>query len=126
MARLEWENGAVFIVKTDKPLALHVPIAREMMAAFSTFQQTVDYINFECRLSTPIDGSPSFSYAFLHRDGRQWMQTLIVDNPNDPKMNFNFPNQWRLSEFASHRRIRDLCVVLIRDYGLSELTVTRQ
>ncbi len=127
MARLEWANGngTVFIVKTAKAVEFHLPVAREMMTAFSQFQRTVDYVNFECQVSEPINGDPAFSYSFMHRDGRPWTQTLIIDNPNDPLMIFDFTSQWRLSEFVSHRRIRDLCAVLIRDYGLTELTVTR-
>ncbi len=125
MARLEWENEATFVVKTAKALAFHVPVAREMAAAFSSFQRTINYANFECRAIAPIDGQPAFSYSFVHRDGRQWTQTLIIDNPNDPLMVFDFTSQWRLSEFVSHRRVRDLCAILIRDYGWTELTVTR-
>lgn len=57
-----------------------------------------------------------FEYKINCADGRIWKQTITFDISRDPSMTFNVNDNWRLSEFANQRALRDTFVQLVNDY----------
>ncbi len=126
MALLEWEgHGKQIVLRTDKPLYMNLPPMPEIISAISEFEARIDYTAFECVAAEPIDGHPAWDYCFTHRDDRRWIQKLIINSSSDPAMTFTVTDQWRLTEFKAHRRLRDVCVLLISRYGLTEFEIVR-
>lgn len=75
------------------------------------------------RVWLPV-GATAFTYRIELKDGRVWSQTLEFDSAADPKMTFDVPNQWRLSEFQLQRSIRDQIVAIVPALGITEIRWT--
>lgn len=58
----------------------------------------------------------AYTYKIVAIDLRIWKQTLTFDIENDPQMNFNVADNWRLSEFSRQRYLRDMCVIFSNLY----------
>ncbi len=126
MALIEWEgHGKQIILRTDKPLFINLPPVPDIISAISEFEAMVDYTSFECVAAAPVDGHSAWDYRFTHRDGRKWIQKIIINSMTDPAMTFTITDQWKLSEFKTARRLRDECVLLISRYGLTEFEIVR-
>ncbi len=126
MALIEWEGqGKQIILRTDKPLYMNLPPLPDIVLVLSEFEAMIDYTSFECVVAEPVDGHSAWDYRFTHRDGRKWIQKIIINSSTDPAMTFSITDQWRLSEFKAHRRLRDVCVLLISRFGLTEFEIVR-
>src|SRR3990167_6986550 len=65
----------------------------------------------------------TYRYRFEAVGGRVWQQLLHVPVTGDPTMTFSVTDYWSLSEFASHRDVRDAVVALIQSERLVAVTV---
>jgi hypothetical protein len=70
-----------------------------------------------------VDGV--YKLTNTHSDGRKWKQDIMLGEPPDPDptMTFNVGDQWRLSEFATFRVVRDHLIALVIKYGLTDCDV---
>ena len=126
MALIEWEgHGKQIVLRTNKPLFMNLPPLPAIISALSEFEAMIDYTSFECVTAADVGGHSAWDYCFTHRDTRKWAQKIIINSTIDPAMTFSVVDQWRLSEFKSHRRLRDVCVLLIARYGLTEFEIIR-
>ena len=66
--------------------------------------------------------STSYDYS-ISAPGRSWSQVIRIPVGAEADMNFDVPDFWRLSEFSKQRDIRDLLILLVRDFGLSHAKV---
>lgn len=64
-----------------------------------------------------------FKYEIKLRDGRKWTQTVIFSKAEptpgedeDPMMSFNVSDDWKLTEFSSHRQVRKAVLSLRNAY----------
>lgn len=66
-----------------------------------------------------------YKYEWKAADGRKWTQTIdFADSTTDPKMNFDVPDFFRLSEFEKHREVRAALVALIPKHTIIKFEVT--
>lgn len=102
-------NQAVLVDALDRLQKVHarVPLTKFTFRADNGTPATDDYI-----------------YRFDAVDGRIWRQTLIFDDPVNPRMTFNVADPgWRLDEFSVQRAVRDQIVELHRLFGMTRLVV---
>jgi hypothetical protein len=55
---------------------------------------------------------------------RSWNQVIQIPPSVEATMSFDVPSFWKLSEFSLQRPIRDLLITLVREFQLSECSVT--
>lgn len=65
------------------------------------------------------------NYSFETNDDRSWNQTLIFDQfpDSNPKQTFNITDQFRLTEFAPQRSVRDLIIQMYNNFGLVSIEI---
>ncbi len=67
--------------------------------------------------------SNEYFYVITLTDLRKWKQDIFMNLGNEPTMTFNVSDQWKLSEFALQRDIRDLVIDLIIRFDLTKFEV---
>ena len=89
-------------------MQLNDPIIVAIVRDVSTLNASVPLARFHFQRSSPL----VYEYEFLATDGRRWTQIITFAGADDldPQMTFDAPQAWRLSEFSSHRGLRDRCV----------------
>ncbi len=72
-----------------------------------------------------VDATEVFTYRFRASDGREWKQTIdFTASATDPVMTFDVSPGWKLTEFSSHRSVRDLAVKIHGRTTLAALRAT--
>ena len=64
-----------------------------------------------------------YTYEFEATDGRKWSQRI---NPSFGTMNFDVTDYWKVSEFETHRAVRDKIIFCVQRLELYDLDVTWQ
>jgi hypothetical protein len=64
-----------------------------------------------------------FKYEVKAEDGKEWLQTINI-NPSSSSMNFDVEDFWTLTEFAPHRPVRDICIIIARELTVSKIEMT--
>lgn len=64
-----------------------------------------------------------YKYKLKTKDNRVWKQTLTFapENQTDPYMTFDVVDGFKLSEFKSHRDIRESIVSLTKRFGITKI-----
>lgn len=66
-----------------------------------------------------------WEYSYSTVDGREWHQHLFFDSdPMDPGQTFDVSDQFKVSEFANHRPLREHVVELHNEIGLTNFEAT--
>lgn len=68
-------------------------------------------------------GGGVFLYKINAADGRIWKQRLR-SLFSGTEMDFTVNDYWKITEFAPHRRVRDLVVDLVVNYNVTKIEVT--
>lgn len=60
-----------------------------------------------------------WEYRIKSRDGRVWVQTMILNPGEEALISFNTSAQWKSSELSDHRSLREYLVGMVETYGLT-------
>lgn len=85
-------------------------IAKELVDVSELFIASVPLVKFRFEQK---ENNLDYEYRIWLDDGRQWRQLISFfdNNPDtDPKMTFDVSQPWKLSEFVSHRDLRNLMI----------------
>ena len=96
-------------------------VARELVFNFVLFDEKSPVA--EWVMGPEHNGA--YPYEITLTDGRKWKQEVIFDAGNltaEPHMTFDVKDEWRVSEFAAHRPIRDIVVRMVQRHGLKSLS----
>lgn len=118
------KQRTVLIVADDiSALDIDHPITAEVLAQFRIMNSVVALDRFDFRLQEP-SSPPTYDYEIEATDGRTWSQIVTFDVPSDPMQTFDVPPPgWRLSEFTTQRRVRDLMVTAASTLGLRRFRI---
>ena len=100
------------------------PFPPDISKDFGTFIKNIRELDEKVQLASfELKKKPDgkYSYEFKAKDNREWKQIIKMDDPNDPLMNLDVSDFWRLSEFVPHRVLRDTVVSLIRVYEVEKI-----
>jgi hypothetical protein len=120
-------NSTITLDMQDPVVAPTQEIARvvsQLATLLAAVHAAVPLANFLVKRLGNID-SDEFRYEFTAADGRQWKQKLrIPPPPDEASMSFIVPQQWKLSEFAPHREVRDVVIALIVTHKAENIEFT--
>ena len=87
-----------------------------------------DLNKFDARV--PLDAITStgaggtFAYTTTTSNGRSWRQSIRVNAP-EPLLTFDVQDAWSSSEVREHLLLQDTALSMVRDSGMTELSVTK-
>lgn len=115
------------IVNIDRTCLLQAPEAQffPLLEALGRMNAFVPIKNFSFALATSSPEPETYLYRIELVDGRLWRQRIdFASSPNDPEMTFNVSDEWKVSEFALNRPIREELVRLYTVVGLRAMEIT--
>lgn len=110
----------LFVESAMKITALD-PLAQTLLTDLARVRASFDVLTFDFQqLADPA----TYRYRFTDAT-RTWLQILTFASATDadPQMTFNVGAGWKLSEFSSHRALRDLCVLCRVSHGTTRIHV---
>ena len=124
MAEISWqEQGQTGqIVYVEGPTAPLSTVAqfRQLLLQLQGLRVSASVVSFKLIQQDPPE---NYLYRFDDAAGRKFRQIITVDDPDNPLMDFTC-DEWRLTEFAPHRELREQCLYLIRHHGVTRIEVT--
>jgi hypothetical protein len=120
MPLIEWSsNGSSIEVETTGYLQLDDPRLVKLLASIHALNEGISLASLTVEV---LDGVAD--YQWTTQNGRVWSQTMTINPGQETVQTFDVSDGFTLSEFASHRPVRDAVDVLIRSHSLVRVEVT--
>lgn len=73
----------------------------------------------------PAGTADHWTYAWETGDGRAWRQDLVIASGAAMVMDWgDITGYWAVTDFADHRKLRDLAELAVRELGVTKIVVT--
>ena len=94
------------VVTSDDPMAASSDLPMKLLIALETMSKYIPLLSFDVWVPANETNKKKFTYRFIARDGRRWIQTMNISTSNT-YLTFNVTDQWMLSELEQNKFIRD-------------------
>jgi hypothetical protein len=120
MPLIEWSsNGSSIEVETTGYLQLDDPRLVKLLSSIHALNEGISLASLTVEV---LDGVAD--YQWTTQNGRVWSQTMTITPGQETVQTFAVVDGFALSEFESHRPVRDAVDVLIRSHSLVRVEVT--